>query len=134
MQAARKHPELLNEQNRFILYRPTDATYQDYYYGPVKVLVYSTPEGHFRIHYTEDDSMGDAVSGSDGLVQTIPAYVLTAAKALETTWTKEVDTMGYLPPSSGSSTGSDSRFDCYIRTSLTMDIPALIRTITLTWL
>jgi hypothetical protein len=109
MQAARKNPQLLDEQNKFILYRPTDATYQDYYYGPVKVLVYSTPEGHFRIHYTEDNSMGDAVAGSDGLVQTIPSYVLTSGKALETSWTKEVDTMGYNPPSTG-----DSKYDCYI--------------------
>ncbi|MCL6584659.1 MAG: hypothetical protein K6U11_13640 [bacterium] len=112
VQAARQHPELLDEQNRFILYRPTDFTYQDNYYGPVKVFVYRTSDGHCRIHYTEDNSRGDAVVGSDGLALTIPPFVLAVAKALEATWAKVVENLGYSPPALVS--GSSIQFDCYI--------------------
>ncbi|MEW6378647.1 MAG: MXAN_6640 family putative metalloprotease [bacterium] len=114
VQTARRHPELLDEQNRFILYRPTDATYQDNYYGKALVLAYTTADGHCRVHYTEDNRQGDAIIGSDGLVRTVPSYVLAVAKALETAWSREVETLGYSPPALVSPSDSSIRLDCYI--------------------
>ncbi|MEW5802957.1 MAG: MXAN_6640 family putative metalloprotease [bacterium] len=114
IRAALKHPELLDEQNRFILYRPTSGTLQDLSYGPVKVFVYNTTGGHFRIHYTLDSSQGDAVSASEGVVLTIPPYVLAVGKALEAAWAKEVAAMGYTPPSTLISFDGNYQLDCYI--------------------
>ncbi len=120
MRVARLYPYLLEEKNKFILYRPTDNKYGPEYYGPdVEVWSYDTADGHCRIHYTEDSDSLHMVFGSDGALETIPDFVLKSAEALETVWAKEIEDMGYQPPPADGNAGgiSDkgtSLFDCYI--------------------
>ncbi|MBN2373514.1 hypothetical protein JXL19_06995 [bacterium] len=89
---ALKNKHLLRPENSFILYRPTDPRDQDYY-GNVEVLYFDTT--HFRVHYTEDNSNGDAVPGSDSNPNTVPYYIKNLASYLEYSWGKEIVTMGY---------------------------------------
>ena len=114
IRAALQHSDLLDTNNRFILYRPTDASDAYDYYGSVAVWSYDTPDGHFRIHYTEDNKYKDAVPGSDGNSSTVPPYILSVAEALITVWSQEIELMAYSPPPADGSAGGNSLFDCYI--------------------
>jgi len=108
------HPDWLNEENRFILYRPTTDWWKDDYYGEVTVLTYDTPEGHFKLHYTEEDTYGDAVFGSDGNPSTIPDYVIRFGSYFEQVWDHEINFLGYTPPPPDGTGGGDDLFDIYI--------------------
>ncbi|MGA1874301.1 MAG: MXAN_6640 family putative metalloprotease [bacterium] len=114
IRAALQHSDLLDTSNRFILYRPTDAVGAYDYYGSVAVWSYDTPDGHFRIHYTEDNKYTDAVPDSDGNSGTVPPYVLSVAGALMAVWSQEIDHMAYSPPPADGLGGGNSLFDCYI--------------------
>ncbi|MGA1791890.1 MAG: hypothetical protein ACMUIM_10415, partial [bacterium] len=109
------HPDWLDEENRFILYRPTDlgSVYKDYY-GNVAVWSYDTPEGHFKLHYTEDNSNHDEVLGSDGIESTIPEFIILFGSYFEQAWDHEINNLGYNPPEPDENFGGDSRFDIYI--------------------
>ena len=107
------HPHWLDEENRFILYRPTDWWDEDYY-GNVTVLSYDTPEGHFKLHYTEEDTYGDEVLGSDGDPSTIPYYVVLFGSYFEQVWEHEINYLGYTPPLPDGNYGGDDNFDIYI--------------------
>lgn len=104
IQTARRHPELLEESNRFILYRPTDSNVSGYYGGDVAVWSYdshlegSMEEGHFRLYYTEDNSDGDAVKDADGQQNTIPEFVTQFARYFEQAWSYLIGTLGYDEP------------------------------------
>ncbi|MGA1842135.1 MAG: hypothetical protein ACMUIU_16060 [bacterium] len=113
---AQAHPDWLDEENRFILFRPDDSSYVRYYAPDGSVsLAYNTPEGHFKIHYSE--SGFNAVLGSDGIQSTIPDYVVSFGSYFEQAWDYEIDTnkLGYDPPPSDGNEGGDSRFDIYIK-------------------
>ncbi|MEW6378880.1 MAG: hypothetical protein AB1611_04655 [bacterium] len=98
---ALRHRELLNPENRFILHRPTDPPtdpYDDYYEYNVRVWYYDTP--HFRFYYTED-GYWDRVEGSDGIQETIPAFVTAFASYFEESWSFLVSDphgLGYRAP------------------------------------
>ena len=104
IRSALKYRDLLWPENRFILYRPTNPIYQEssYYYGDVPVWYYDSPQGHFRIHYTEYDSEDSPwdhrVDGWDGDPDTVPQYVQNLADYFDQVWAKEIDEMGYATP------------------------------------
>ncbi|MGA1839645.1 MAG: MXAN_6640 family putative metalloprotease, partial [bacterium] len=110
---ALKHRELLWPENRFILYRPDNPSFSRYY-SPDRLLdlTYNTPEGHFKIHYTE--SVDNAVFNSDGDPSTIPDYVIQYGSYFEDSWDYETNILGYNPPHSDGTNGGDNRFDVYI--------------------
>jgi len=104
IQAARQYPELLEESNRFILYRPTGSNVSAYYGGGVAVWSYenhlegSMEEGHFRLYYTEDNSGEDGVQDADGQQNTIPESVTQFAHYFEQAWSYLIGTLGYDEP------------------------------------
>ncbi|MGA1842300.1 MAG: MXAN_6640 family putative metalloprotease, partial [bacterium] len=113
---ALKHRELLWPENRFILYRPDNPSFSRYY-SPDRLLdlTYDTPEGHFKIHYTESRYNPDTVFNSDYDSSTIPDYVKKYGSYFEDSWDHETNILGYTPPDSDGTNGGDSRFDVYIK-------------------
>ena len=75
---------------------------------------YPTPEGNFRIHYTEDATSPDKVPGSDGVKDTVPDYVVKVGKYFEESLAYLTNTMGYPKPPPDGTEGGDARFDVYI--------------------
>lgn len=110
---AKLFPEYLTQENRFILRRPVDSSDTDFYGTGIIILTYDTPGGHIRLHYTEDNTQGDAVSGSDGNPATIPQFVVDAGNALEHSYS-HMRGLGYpdLPGDGGR--GGNSRLDVYL--------------------
>ncbi|MBA3071154.1 MAG: hypothetical protein FP829_03170, partial [Nitrospirae bacterium] len=58
---AKQNSHLLFKENKFILFRPTDASDDDYYGTdvngiPIVVCTYNSLGGNFKIHYTEDNT------------------------------------------------------------------------------
>lgn len=111
--AAKTNPEYLSPENRFILRRPVDTNDPDYYGSGITVLTYDTPEGHFKIHYTEDNTNGDAVYGYDGDPATIPQFVIDVGASFELAWS-HILSLGFPPLPGDNNKGGDSRFDVYI--------------------
>ncbi len=91
------HKELILPQNRFIFYSPM-SLYKYEYFGSAEIWHYESPGGNFKIHYTEDNSHGDAVDGSDGIKETVPDYVKRLATFFDNVWTRVVYEMGYEAP------------------------------------
>ncbi|MHB8881347.1 MAG: MXAN_6640 family putative metalloprotease [Thermodesulfovibrionales bacterium] len=110
---AKTYPDALSPENRHILRRPDDSNDPDFYGTGIIVLTYDTPGGLFRIHYTEDNSRGDAVPGSDGSPATIPQFVLDTGTAFENSRTR-IKELGFPELPGDGSRGGDSRFDVYI--------------------
>ena len=110
---AKTYPERLYPENVFVLQRPTDNNDPDYYGSGITVLTYDTPQGNFKIHYTEDDTNGDAVDGSDGDPLTIPQFVIDAGSAFENAYS-HILSLGYPPLPDDGGKGGDNRFDVYI--------------------
>ncbi len=110
---AKNHPEYLYPENKFVLWRPIDSNDPDYYGIDITVLTYDTPEGNFKIHYTEDNTYGDAVGGGDGDPLTIPQFVIDIGAAFEKA-RGHILSLGYpaLPGDGGK--GGDNKFDVYI--------------------
>ncbi len=111
---ARENTHLLNKDNEFILQRPTDSGDLYYYGSGVTVTSYDSPGGNFRIHYTEDNTKGDAVYGYDGDYGTIPQYVSDLASYLDASWAKVISDMGYNAPDGDGGLGGDNRVDVYL--------------------
>lgn len=111
---ARQNSGLLFKGNEFIVFRPTEGGDEDYYGGSIAVWTYDSPGGQFKIHYTEDDTHGDAVYGSDGDQATVPQYVTNLAGYLDHSWTETITNMGYTAPPSDGTTGGDGRLDVYL--------------------
>jgi hypothetical protein len=109
---AKTHPEYLFPKNRFILRRPTDTDDPDYYGSGITILTYDTPEGHFKIHYTEDTTNDNAVYGSDGNPNTVPQFVIDVGTSFEHAL-NYILSLGY-PSLPVDNRGGDSRFDVYI--------------------
>ncbi|MFO0753340.1 MAG: MXAN_6640 family putative metalloprotease [Thermodesulfovibrionales bacterium] len=112
---AKENRDLLYSENRFVLNRPTDVYDSDYYGRNVAVWTYDSPGGHFKIHYTEDNSRGDAAYGYDGAQSTVPQFVIDLASYFDTVWTQEVSTLGYTAPASDGTAGGDGKFDVYVK-------------------
>jgi hypothetical protein len=112
---AKRNAHLLSDDNLFILRRPTDATDPDYYGTGVPVLIYDSPAGHFKIHYTENNTNGDAVYGSDGNPSTIPAMVVDLATYLDSAWNQVINSMGYLQTPGDGTAGGDGKLDVYLK-------------------
>ncbi|MGA1841508.1 MAG: MXAN_6640 family putative metalloprotease [bacterium] len=131
---ALNHPDLLDDENLFILYRPDNPLYIRYYAPDGSVpWAYDTPEGHFKIHYSESGT--HAVYGSDGNQSTIPDYVVSFGAYFEQAWYYETDPnmFGYDPPPPDGNNGGDNRFDVYIKnisyygyTSIEMGHPYIV--------
>lgn len=111
---ARQNSRLLFKGNEFIIFRPTDGGDEDYYGGGIAVWTYDSPGGQFKIHYTEDNTHGDAVYGSDGDQGTVPQYVTDLAGYLDHSWTETITDMGYAAPPSDVTAGGDGRLDVYL--------------------
>ncbi|MEW6600457.1 MAG: MXAN_6640 family putative metalloprotease [Nitrospirota bacterium] len=111
---ARQNRNLLSRGNEFIVFRPTEGGDDDYYGGGIAVWTYDSPGGYFRIHYTEDNTNGDAVFGSDGDQGTVPEYVTNLAGYLDNSWTEVITNMGYTAPPSDGTAGGDGRLDVYL--------------------
>jgi hypothetical protein len=77
------------------------------------VLTYDTPEGNFKIHYTEDDTSGNAVHGYDGDPTTIPQFVIDVGSAFERA-RRHILSLGYPVLPSDGGNGGDRRFDVYV--------------------
>ena len=112
---AKRNAHLLSDDNLFILRRPTDATDPDYYGPGVLVLTYDSPAGHFKIHYTENNTNGDAVYGSDGNPSTIPAMVVDLATYFDAAWNQVINSMGYLQSPGDETAGGDGKLDVYLK-------------------
>jgi len=110
---AKKYPGDVSADNRFILRRPSDANDPDFYGTGIIVLAYDSPGGHFKIHYTEDNSRGDAVAGSDGNPATIPQFVIAAGNVFEYSYNRMLG-LGYTPLPGDGTRGGDSRLDVYL--------------------
>lgn len=76
--------------------------------GPVKT--YDTE--HFLIHYTLKGE--DTVSSKDDDGNDLPDFVEAVAEALEFSWQREVEAMGWRPPLSDEGEGGDSKLDVYL--------------------
>ncbi|MBI5408088.1 MAG: hypothetical protein HZA14_01830 [Nitrospirae bacterium] len=117
---ARQNSSLLYKENEFVLFRPTDQGDEDYYGTGIAVWTYDSPGGHFKIHYTEDNTYGDAVYGFDGMQATVPQYVTDLAGDLEdpgyleNSWTQVITNMGYSAPPSDAPAGGDDKLDVYL--------------------
>ncbi|MBI4685482.1 MAG: hypothetical protein HY755_09815 [Nitrospirae bacterium] len=111
---AKQNSHLLFKDNEFILFRPTDSGDSEYYGSGVTVWTYNSTGGHFKIHYTEDNTNGDAVYGSDGNQATIPQYIIDLALYLENSWDQIITSMVYTQPPSDGTAGGDGRFDVYL--------------------
>lgn len=114
---AKENSHLLFKENEFILFRPTDAddAYGDYYGSGIAVWTYDSTGGNFKIHYTENNTYGDAVYGYDGVQGTIPQYVIDLAGYLDNSWTEVITNMGYTaPPLSDAPAGGDNKLDVYL--------------------
>ncbi|MBI5101785.1 MAG: hypothetical protein HZB33_08140 [Nitrospirae bacterium] len=110
---AKLYPDSVADENRFILRRPADINDTDFYGAGVIVLSYDSPGGHFRVHYTEDNSRGDAVTGSDGNPATVPQFVTDTGSAFENSYSHIIG-LGYAALPGDGVRGGDSRLDVYI--------------------
>lgn len=111
---AKLEPETLFPENRFILRRPTDPGDSEYYGPGITVLTYDSQGGNFKIHYTEDNTQGDAVAGSDGDPATIPWFIIELSTAFEEALVN-ILSLGFSPLPGDNGKGGDNRFDVYIR-------------------
>ncbi|MBI5056173.1 MAG: hypothetical protein HZB61_06125 [Nitrospirae bacterium] len=111
---AKENSHLLFKDNHFVLQRPTDTNDPDFYGLGITVLTYDSAGGHFKIHYTEDNTNGDAVFGFDGNALTVPQYVIDLAGYLDNSWTQVITNMGYTTPPSDGTAGGDARLDVYL--------------------
>ncbi len=114
---AKENSDLLYKENELFLSRPTEENEVSpgHYYGDgIEVWTYDSAGGNFKIHYTEDDTNGDAVYGYDGEMSTIPEFVTNLATYLDSTWSTVIDSMGYTEPPSDGVAGGDERLDVYL--------------------
>ena len=111
---AKQNDRLISANNEFILFRPTEGGDEDYYGTGVAVWTYDSNGGHFKIHYTEDNTNGDAVYGFDGDQLTVPQYVIDLAGYLDSSWNEVITNMDYTAPPSDGTAGGDGRFDVYL--------------------
>lgn len=112
LKEAADQAHLLDPENRFVLYRPTDYGDDDYY--GLGTVVWTYESAHFAIHYTEDNSYGDAVPGSDGVEETLPWYVTAFAGYFEEIRAYIVNRRDYLSPPPDGLRGGNGKFDVYI--------------------
>ncbi|GIK41547.1 MAG: hypothetical protein BroJett011_53800 [Chloroflexota bacterium] len=76
--------------------------------GPVKTHA----SEHFLIHYTLQGE--DAVARTDDDGNDLPDFVEAVAEALEFSWQRQVEAMGWRPPLLDEGEGGDSKLDVYL--------------------
>ena len=70
-----------------------------------------SPSGHFRVHY---DTVGhDAVENIDVNANGIPDWIDVTMHVLDSTWTLQIETLGYNPPPKDGGNAGDE-YDVYI--------------------
>lgn len=110
---ARLNRHLLSGENGRILARGRRDTLSDLYNGAV-TRSHVSPQEHFRVHYTTDNSGGDAVPSYDTDADGVPDYVERFADILDDVWTAEIEVMGYDAPPSDGTEGGDCLLDVYL--------------------
>lgn len=70
------------------------------------------PTEHFVIHYTLDGQ--DAVSTADDNANELPDFVEAVATALERSWQREIEELGWRLPQPDEGEGGDTRLDVYL--------------------
>ncbi|MCC7201515.1 MAG: hypothetical protein IT393_02470 [Nitrospirae bacterium] len=111
---ARQNRHLLSSENSRILAKGRSATLTDLYGTGITLQSYASPQGRFRIHYTTDNSGGDAVPANDTDADGVPDYVERFADILDHVWTTEIEVMGYDAPPSDGTEGGDCLLDVYL--------------------
>ncbi len=104
-------PTAERREVRALLARPTDPSLdpvQDLLnYGKVKP--FAKCNTRICVHWTESGEhsvTGDDAAASDGLGQTVPAWVDTTLEVVDEVWTTEVETLGYRRPSGDGTVGN----------------------------
>ena len=116
---ARLNKHLLSPENQRILAKGRVAILTELYGRGVTLQSYVSPEGRFRIHYTTDNTNGDAVLPGDSNADGTPDYVEKFAVILDNVWTTEIGVLGYDAPQSDETEGGDCLLDVYLA-----DLPA----------
>jgi len=116
---ARLNKHLLSPENQRILAKGRVTTLTDLYGSGVTLQSYASPEGRFRIHFTTDNTNGDAVPAGDTDGDGTPDYVEQFAVILDNVWTTEIGVLGYDAPPSDETEGGDCLLDVYLA-----DLPA----------
>ncbi len=79
---------------------------------PVLPQRHMSPSGRFQIHYTlEGRGQVDTTDQDDN---GIPDYIDAVTGVLDSTWTLQVDSLGYRPPPSDRGLGGGNQYDVYI--------------------
>ncbi|HBI23685.1 MAG TPA: hypothetical protein DDX84_05695, partial [Nitrospiraceae bacterium] len=112
---ARRNKHLLTPENRRLLARDNNniITKDD---GEKVTLSksYVSTDKHFRIHYTTDANLIDAVPTTDNDDDGIPDYVEKLSGILDYVWDIEINSMGYDAPPSDGDLGWDCLLDVYL--------------------
>ncbi len=111
---ARLNKHLLSTENQRILARGRVATLTELYGSGVMLQSYVSPQGRFRIHFTSDNTYGDAVPATDSDGDGTPDYVEQFAAILDNVWTTEIEVLGYDAPPSDEAEGGDCLLDVYL--------------------
>jgi len=111
---ARLNKHLLTPENEKILSRGRAATIAEQYGSGITLQSYASPQGHFRIHFTTDNTHGDAVPADDINGNGVPDYVERFATILDDVWKTEIEEMGYDAPPSDGTEGGDCLLDVYL--------------------
>lgn len=112
---ARLNKHLLSPENNRILAMGRVATLTDLYgIGITTLQSHVSSQGRFRIHFTTDNTYGDAVPAYDVDANGVPDYVERFAEILDNVWTTEIGVMGYDAPPSDGTEGGDGLLDVYL--------------------
>ncbi len=111
---ARLNKHLLSPENQRILAKGRVIILTDLYGSGVTLQSYASPEGLFRIHFTTDNTNGDAVPAGDTDGDGTPDYVEKFAVILDNVWTTEIGVLGYDAPPSDEAEGGDCLLDVYL--------------------
>lgn len=111
---ARLNKHLLSRVNERMLARGRVATITDLYGSGITLQSHASPQGRFSLHFTTDNTYGDAVPANDVNGNGVPDYVERFATILDNVWTTEIEVMGYDAPPSDGTEGGDCLLDVYL--------------------
>ncbi|MDD5434016.1 MAG: DUF6055 domain-containing protein [Nitrospira sp.] len=139
MMEAHSNIQFLSGVNAKILNKGRSDTISTLYGNNVTLLSYISPDRHFRIHFTTDNTNCDpltigscnAVPLTDTNGNNIPDYVENFADYLDNVWKREIEGLGYDAPPSDGTEGGDCLLDVYLAdinaygyTQIDLDMPA----------